>query len=119
MTGPLPLSFLSLLLLSLLLLSLISLYYYFFFTGSLPSFKAKTSNIIILSKEPDATKKEKENGKKATENLRTLLSQIMLRRTQAEILKKLLPPRTDVILYVGLTVSQELEYEEMAEYMRR
>ena len=96
-----------------------SLFFFILIIGSLPSFRSKISNIIILGKEPDATKKEKDNGRKASDTLRTLLSLIMLRRTQAEILKKLLPPRTDVILYCGLTHSQELEYAETADLMRR
>jgi hypothetical protein len=67
--------------------------------GSLAKFKSKTSSVIILGKEPDATSREKCNGLAASEQLRTLLSKIMMRRTQAEILKRLLPPRTD---YIGV-----------------
>jgi hypothetical protein len=70
---------------------------YFIEIGSLAKFKSKTSSVIILGKEPDATSREKCNGLAASEQLRTLLSKIMMRRTQAEILKRLLPPRTDYI----------------------
>jgi SNF2 family DNA or RNA helicase len=87
--------------------------------GSLSQFKAKTSSVIILGKEPDASTREREAGKKASDNLRTLLSKIMIRRTQAEILKRLLPPRTDVIVYCGLTRSQQAEYEETSNSLKR
>lgn len=43
----------------------------------------------------------------------------MMRRTQAEILKRLLPPRTDFIIYCGLTPLQEAEYESTADSLRR
>jgi DNA repair and recombination protein RAD54 and RAD54-like protein len=75
--------------------------------------------VIILGKEPDASSREREAGKKASDNLRTLLSKIMMRRTQAEILKRLLPPRTDVIVYCGLTHSQQVEYEETSNSLKR
>lgn len=58
-------------------------------------------------------------GRKACASLRALLSQIMLRRTQADILKKLLPPRTDVIVYCGLTPCQDRGYEAAAAAMCR
>ena len=75
--------------------------------------------MIILGKEPDASSREKEAGKRASDNLRNLLSKIMMRRTQAEILKRLLPPRTDVIVYCGLTPSQQAEYEETSLSLKR
>jgi SNF2 family DNA or RNA helicase len=89
------------------------------YLGSLAQFKAQTANKIICSKEPDANRREEEEGRKASASLRSLLSQIMLRRTQADILKKLLPPRTDVIVYCGLTPSQDREYEAAAAAMCR
>lgn len=75
--------------------------------GSLAKFKSKTSSVIILGKEPDATSREKCNGLAASEQLRTLLSKIMMRRTQGEILKCLLPPRTD---YIGINRYRVIMY---------
>jgi SNF2 family DNA or RNA helicase len=100
-------------------LYLSSLLSYLIEIGSLAKFKSKTSSVIILGKEPDATSREKCNGLAASEQLRTLLSKIMMRRTQAEILKRLLPPRTDYVIYCGLTPSQEAEYESTADSLRR
>jgi SNF2-related domain len=88
-------------------------------SGSLSQFKAKISSAIILGKEPDASSREREAGRKASDNLRTSLSKIMMRRTQAEILKRLLPPRTDVVVYCGLTPAQHAEYEETSHSLKR
>ena len=43
----------------------------------------------------------------------------MLRRTQADILNKLLPPRTDYVIYCGATASQAAEYEAVAGDIKR
>ena len=45
--------------------------------------------------------------------LRQYLSQIILRRTQNEILRGTLPPRTDITLYVDLNPVQRLEYDDV------
>ena len=43
----------------------------------------------------------------------------MLRRTQQDILKKLLPPRTDVFVYLNLTTSQQMAYEEQSTRLKQ
>ena len=53
-----------------------------------------------------------EEGQEASEILREHLSTIMLRRTQAEVLQQVLPPRTDRVVYLALSAAQRVEYEQ-------
>lgn len=50
----------------------------------------------------------------ASKVLREFLSQIMLRRTSEDILKLLLPPRLEYILYCKLNHIQQREYQKIA-----
>ena len=89
------------------------------FLGSLSHFKRVISGPIIRGREPNASKQDIKEGQKASQQLRSLLSKIMLRRTQQDILKKLLPPRTDVLVYLNLTTSQQIAYEEQSSRLQR
>jgi DNA repair and recombination protein RAD54B len=89
------------------------------FLGTLPSFKAQFAAPILRGKEPDASEWDQEEGQRASEALRDLLSQVMLRRTQAEILRAILPPRTDYVLYCSFTESQRDEYAQTENLVRR
>ena len=85
------------------------------FFGSLSSFRCRYAVPISRSADLDASDWERKDGKNAAENLRFLLNQMMLRRTQQEILKKVLPPRTDVVIFLGLAEMQKKEYDSVAQ----
>ena len=53
-------------------------------------------------------------GEEASRALKALLALIMIRRTQEEVLKKLLPPRTDYVVFCSLTPAQERQYGAMS-----
>lgn len=61
----------------------------------------------------------KEEGATAWQNLRKLLSDIMIRRTQADVLSTFLPPRTDAVIFCGFTASQQSEYAEVVFNIKR
>lgn len=82
--------------------------------GSLASFRSRYSQPIARGGELGVSDWERKEARAAAEQLRFLLNQIMLRRTQNEILKKVLPPRTDVVIFTGLTPQQERVYDAAA-----
>jgi DNA repair and recombination protein RAD54B len=79
--------------------------------GSLPDFKQRISGPIVRASEPDASEWDREEGDAASQRLRELMGRLMLRRTQADILSKSLPPRTDYVVYCRLTQWQQAEYD--------
>lgn len=85
------------------------------FFGSLSSFKQDISGPIVRGSEPDATEHQREQGEAASSRLRELMSSLMLRRTQTDILSKSLPPRTDFVVYCGMTRAQREEYEHIVQ----
>ena len=48
-----------------------------------------------------------------------LAGKIMLRRTQADILSNLLPPRSDYVVYCQATAAQAAEYAAVAQDIQR
>lgn len=87
------------------------------FLGSISSYRRKFALPIHEANLPHASKSTISHGQAAALKLRFLLSQIMLRRTQAEILKRVLPPRIDVVLFCALSVAQKAEYMSVARTM--
>jgi len=55
----------------------------------------------------------------ASSELVHILSQVMLRRTQAEILSKLLPPRHDFILHCYFTLDQAIQYDTVISELQK
>ena len=88
------------------------------FFGSLARFKKVLGNPITQGQEPDATEEERKDGERASARLRALLAQIMMRRTQHDILRHSLPPRTDVVLHIALTAEQGVAYDAVADDLR-
>ena len=82
--------------------------------GSLSTYRHGLSQKIMRGLEPTASRREREEGQRASRKLRESLSQIMLRRTQDEISSKYLPPRTDVVVLVSLSKQQQGRYIETA-----
>ncbi len=64
----------------------------------------------MRASEPDASDWARQQGEAASQQLRTLMSRIMLRRTQSDILSKTLPPRSDYVVHCRLTLAQQEEY---------
>lgn len=85
----------------------------------MPDYKQHIVLPISLGSEVTATEAQRAASVAASTLLRNLLSQIMLRRTQANILKRLLPPRTDYIIYCGATADQTAEYDKVAADIKR
>lgn len=56
-------------------------------------------------------------GEHAMSSLRTLLTGLILRRTQTDILRASLPPRLDVTVYCALSAMQRTQYDEAASSM--
>ena len=53
-------------------------------------------------------------GQEATAHLNNYLSQILIRRTQTDVMKDVLPPRREWVLFCGLSDSQKEEYAVQA-----
>ena len=87
-------------------------------TGPLSSFRKDVAEPIMAGLEPHADVFSVQEGQKVSARLRASLGQIMLRRTQADVLSALLPPRTDLVLYVGLTARQQTAYAWAARQCR-
>ena len=82
-------------------------------------FKKRIAEPISLCNEANASVEQKSAGAAAGRYLKSLLDQIMLRRTQADVLKKLLPPRTDYVIYCAATAHQQAEYNEIVDEVKR
>jgi SNF2 family DNA or RNA helicase len=83
--------------------------------GSVNNFQVKYSVPISRANEALATEAEKERGKEATDALKLLLNDLVLRRTQADILSKFLPPKYEFIIHCRLTGGQLLQYRRIAQ----
>nr|XP_006111066.1 DNA repair and recombination protein RAD54B isoform X1 [Pelodiscus sinensis]XP_014426961.1 DNA repair and recombination protein RAD54B isoform X1 [Pelodiscus sinensis]XP_025038303.1 DNA repair and recombination protein RAD54B isoform X1 [Pelodiscus sinensis]XP_025038310.1 DNA repair and recombination protein RAD54B isoform X1 [Pelodiscus sinensis] len=73
--------------------------------GSLSTYRKIYEEPVIRSREPSATKEEKELGEKRAAELTRLTGLFILRRTQ-EIINKFLPPKKETILFCRPTVLQ-------------
>ena len=76
--------------------------------GLLGTFKMFTKEFekpIVKSRQPHASRKDKEKGEAREEELQNLTSMFILRRT-AEILAKHLPPKTEYVIFCNPTPSQ-------------
>ena len=76
-------------------------------------YKGKISDPILRARETYATEGEKQRGKKAKISLQLLLSQILIRRTQADVLKLSLPPRQDITIYCCMMEGQREQYDDV------
>lgn len=88
------------------------------YLGTLQVFKNTISNPITLANESNASIEIQELGQQAITMLQQLLSNIMLRRTQKDILTNILPKRTDYVIYCGMNMNQEIEYNRIAHQIK-
>jgi len=72
---------------------------------SYATFKKEFENPIIKSRQPGATKKDKEKGKARSDALASLTKLFVLRRT-ADVLSKYLPPKTEFVVFCKPTLPQ-------------
>jgi DNA repair and recombination protein RAD54B len=84
------------------------------YLGSLPDYRAEYSSVIMLGNESSSGDPFKAQGKLASTKLGLRINLILLRRTQDEVLKKLLPPKEEYILFCAMTQLQESEYNTVA-----
>ncbi|OLL24153.1 DNA repair and recombination protein RAD54B [Neolecta irregularis DAH-3] len=82
---------------------------------SYATFKKEFENPIIKSRQPEARKKDKEKGKARSEQLASLTSLFILRRT-ADILSKYLPPKAvEYVVFCKPTKAQIALYSGLLE----
>ena len=80
------------------------------FIGSLLDFKTKYADIIQNSRLLHATKEQKNLGTSTMLKLKNHLSSIFIRRSSDSVLKSILPPRKDFVLYCLLPTQQQELY---------
>ena len=81
------------------------------YLGSLGSFRARYAAQISRGRSVGASAREAEAAVVAEDSLRGVLEHILLRRTQTDVLRVLLPPRSDVVLWLDLTPAQQQQYQ--------
>lgn len=80
--------------------------------GTFKAFIREFEGPIIRSRQPEATRKDIEKGEARNEELRSLTSMFILRRT-ADILAKYLPPKTEYVLFCSPTPTQANIYRNV------
>ena len=74
------------------------------------TFRREFENPILKSRQPDATETDIEKGEARSEELASITSQFILRRT-TEVIAKFLPPKTEVVLFCRPTSAQANIYK--------
>ncbi|NXJ64531.1 RA54B protein, partial [Rostratula benghalensis] len=80
--------------------------------GSLSTYRKIYEEPIVRSREPSATKEEKELGEKRAAELTRLTGLFILRRTQ-EVINKFLPPKKESIIFCWPTALQRELYRKL------
>ena len=68
---------------------------------------------INAANQKNATREQKAKGKEQAKALDALVKPFMLRRLQKDVLKSILPPRTEVLLFCRPTSAQSRVYEKL------
>ena len=87
------------------------------YLGSLAAYKAEFSNVIVIGNESCSNEHVRAQGKLAANKLGLKINQILLRRTQDEVLKSLLPPKEEYILFCAMTQLQDAEYDAVSAHV--
>lgn len=82
--------------------------------GSYKTFKKEFEAPILKSRQPGASKKDLEKGSAREEEMGSVTSQFIMRRT-AEILSKYLPPKSEYVLFCKPTQAQAQVYQHVLE----
>ncbi|KAJ4985754.1 DNA repair and recombination protein rad54 [Stagonosporopsis vannaccii] len=80
--------------------------------GQRPAFKRTFETPILRSRQPDASESELEKGEARWQELVSLTSKFMIRRT-ADVLSKYLPPKTEHIVFCRPTKAQAEAYRSI------
>lgn len=80
--------------------------------GSFKTFTKEFETPIVKSRQPSALKKDIEKGEARSQELASLTSMFILRRT-ADILSKYLPPKTEYVLLCRPTAAQASTYQHV------
>ena len=80
--------------------------------GSFKKFTQQFEVPIVKSRQPEATEKEIELGEARSEELASLTSPFILRRT-ADVLSEYLPPKTEYVLLCRPTTNQTVVYQRV------
>lgn len=80
--------------------------------GQRSAFKRTFEAPIVKSRQPEATESELEKGEARWQELVSLTSRFMIRRT-AEVLSKYLPPKTEQIVFCRPTAAQAAAYRSI------
>ncbi|RPA76575.1 hypothetical protein BJ508DRAFT_417549 [Ascobolus immersus RN42] len=80
--------------------------------GTYNSFKREFEGPIIRSRQPEATKTEKEKGEGRSQELSRLTNMFILRRTSS-ILAKYLPPKTEYVIFIKPSKLQVQLYQQI------
>ena len=80
--------------------------------GNFKTFTKQFESPIVKSRQPGAMQKDTELGEARSEELATLTSMFILRRT-AEVLSKYLPPKSEYVLFCRPTANQASVYRHV------
>jgi DNA repair and recombination protein RAD54B len=78
------------------------------------TFKREFETPIVKSRQPGASQKDREKGEARSEELASLTSQFILRRT-SEVIAQYLPPKTESVLFCRPTTHQIMVYKSVLE----
>ena len=80
--------------------------------GSFKQFTREFEIPIVRSRQPSASKKDREKGEAKSQELASLTSKFILRRT-TDVLLKYLPPKTEYVLFCRPTAAQASTYQHL------
>ena len=86
---------------------------YNLFTHALPSARIEFERPINAANQKNASREQKAKGKEQAKALDALIKPFMLRRLQKDVLKSILPPRTEVLLFCRPTSAQCRVYQKL------
>mmetsp|Transcript_19780 Transcript_19780/g.48594 ORF Transcript_19780/g.48594 Transcript_19780/m.48594 type:complete len:307 (+) Transcript_19780:217-1137(+) len=81
--------------------------------GDLPTFRKHYERPISASNNKSTSNKSKQAGLKASRGLEAVTKTFMLRRLQKDILKTMLPPRNEVLVFCRPSAMQSQLYEQI------
>ena len=87
------------------------------YLGSIQSFRDTYANPIKQYQMKNATVDDVYYGEAASRKLRKKLRNIVIRRTQEQVLKHILPPRTDFLVSLPLSQEQQKIYRQIVDRM--
>lgn len=79
--------------------------------GELADFRREYERPVTAAKMKNASREQKLRGREQSKQLDAIIKPFMLRRLQKDVLKTMLPPRTEVLLFCRPTSAQREIYE--------